>query len=69
MKGRTDRSKDILRRDDLSFTILSDLNPIEFFWKCITRIIFIFEIENRDELIDIVRYDFFGLTQIFPSHK
>jgi len=31
MKGRTDRSRDILRRDDLSSTILSRLKPYRTF--------------------------------------
>jgi len=39
-----------------------DLNPIEFLWKSIKRIISIAEIENKDELMDIVRDAFFGLT-------
>ena len=39
-----------------------DLNPIEFLWKSIKRIISISEIENKDELIDIVEDAFFGLT-------
>lgn len=39
-----------------------DLNPIEFLWKSIKRIISIAEIENKDELMDVVRDAFFGLT-------
>jgi len=39
-----------------------DLNPIEFLWKSIKRIISIAEIENKDELMNIVRDAFFGLT-------
>ena len=39
-----------------------DLNPIEFIWKSIKRILSISEIENREELMDIVRDAFFGLT-------
>jgi len=39
-----------------------DLNPIEFVWKSIKRILSVSEIENREELIDIVKDAFFGLT-------
>jgi len=39
-----------------------DLNPIEFVWKSIKRILSVSEIENREELTDIVKDAFFGLT-------
>jgi putative transposase len=39
-----------------------DLNPIEFIWKSIKRILSISEIENREGLMDIVKDAFFGLT-------
>ena len=39
-----------------------DLNPIEYLWKSIKRIISISEIDNREELIKIVRDSFFSLT-------
>lgn len=39
-----------------------DLNPIEYLWKSIKRIISISEIDNKEELITIVRNSFFSLT-------
>ena len=39
-----------------------DLNPIEILWKSIEKIISIAETENKDELMDVVRSAFFGLT-------
>jgi transposase len=39
-----------------------DLNPIEFIWKSIKRILSVNEIENREELTNIVKDTFFGLT-------
>ena len=38
-----------------------DLNPIEYLWKSIKRIISVSKIENRHELIAIVRDGFFSL--------
>jgi putative transposase len=38
------------------------LNPIEYLWKSIKRIISISEIDNKEELIAIVRNSFFSLT-------
>jgi putative transposase len=38
-----------------------DLNPIEYLWKSIKRIISVSEIENKYELIAIVRDGFFSL--------
>jgi putative transposase len=39
-----------------------DLNPIEYLWKSIKRIISISEIDNREGLIKIVTDGFFSLT-------
>ena len=39
-----------------------DLNPIEYLWKSIKRIISISEIEDKEELIKTVRDGFFSLT-------
>lgn len=39
-----------------------DLNPIEYLWKSIKRIISISEIENREELLGIVRSSFYSLA-------
>ena len=39
-----------------------DLNPIEYLWKSIKRLISISEIESKRELIEIVKQSFFDLT-------
>lgn len=39
-----------------------DLNPIEYLWKSIKRIISISKIENKLELIEIVKESFFGMA-------
>lgn len=39
-----------------------DLNPIEYIWKSIKRIISISEIENKEELLKIVKDSFYGLA-------
>ena len=39
-----------------------DLNPIEYLWKSIKRIISISDIENKEELLKIVRDNFYGLA-------
>ena len=42
-----------------------DLNPIEYLWKSIKRIISVSMIESKEELMDIVRRSFFDLTSVF----
>ncbi len=44
-----------------------DLNPIEYLWKNIKRIISISSIESKDELLEIVRNNFFGMTASLSS--
>ena len=39
-----------------------DLNPIEYLWKSIKKIISISEIETKEELLEIVRDNFCGLA-------
>jgi putative transposase len=39
-----------------------DLNPIEYLWKSIKRVVSISKIENKQELIDIVRDCFIDLA-------
>ncbi len=39
-----------------------DLNPIEYIWKSIKRIISISEIENKEELLKIVKDSFYSLA-------
>jgi putative transposase len=46
-----------------------DLNPIEYLWKSIKRIISSSEIENKLELIEIVRDSFLGLTASLSSAR
>jgi putative transposase len=46
-----------------------DLNPIEYLWKSIKRIISISEIENKLELIEIVRDSFFSLAGSLSSAR
>jgi putative transposase len=46
-----------------------DLNPIEYLWKSIKRIISVSKIENKHELIAIVRDGFFGLGANLSSAK
>jgi putative transposase len=46
-----------------------DLNPIEYLWKSIKRIISISKIESKDELLEIVRTSFFGLTGSLSSAR
>ena len=46
-----------------------DLNPIEYLWKSIKRIISISSIESTDELLEIVRDSFFGMTASLSSAR
>jgi putative transposase len=46
-----------------------DLNPIEYLWKSIKRIISVSNIESKQELLDIVRDGFFGLTSNLSSAR
>jgi putative transposase len=46
-----------------------DLNPIECLWKSIKRIISISSIESTDELLQIVRDSFFGMTASLSSAR
>jgi len=46
-----------------------DLNPIEYLWKSIKRIISISSIESTDELLQIVRDSFFGMTASLSSAR
>ena len=46
-----------------------DLNPIEYLWKSIKRIISASEIENKLELIEIVRDSFLGLAANLSSAR
>lgn len=46
-----------------------DLNPIEYLWKSIKRIISVSEIENKLELIEIVKDSFFALTTSLSSAR
>ena len=39
-----------------------DLNPIEYLWKSIKRVVSISKIENKQELVDIVRECFIDLA-------
>jgi putative transposase len=39
-----------------------DLNPIEYLWKSIKRVVSISKIENKQELVDIVRERFIDLA-------
>ena len=46
-----------------------DINPIEYLWKSIKRIISSSEIENKLELVEIVRDSFLGLTASLSSAR
>jgi putative transposase len=46
-----------------------DLNPIEYLWKSIKRIISISSIESKDELLEIVRDSFFSMTASLSSAR
>jgi len=46
-----------------------DLNPIEYLWKRIKRIISISSIESKDELLEIVRGSFFGMAASLSSAR
>jgi putative transposase len=46
-----------------------DLNPIEYLWKSIKRIISISSIESKDELHEIVRGSFFGMAASLSSAR
>jgi putative transposase len=46
-----------------------DLNPIEYLWKSIKRIISISSIESKDELLKIVRDSFFDMTASLSSAR
>jgi len=48
---------------------LPDLNPIEYLWKSIKRIISISDIESKQELLVIVRKNFIGLTTNLSSAR
>ena len=46
-----------------------DLNPIEYLWKSLKRIISISSIESKDELLEIVRDNFFDMTASLSSAR
>jgi putative transposase len=46
-----------------------DLNPIEYLWKSIKRIVSISEIENKLELIETVKDSFFSLAGSLSSAR
>jgi transposase len=46
-----------------------DLNPIEYLWKSIKRLISISHIESKQELIEIVRQSFFKLALNLSSAR
>lgn len=46
-----------------------DLNPIEYLWKNIKRIISISSIESKNELLKIVRESFFDMTASLSSAR
>ena len=46
-----------------------DLNPIEYLWKSIKRLISISHIESKQELIEIVMQGFFDLTSSLSSAR
>ena len=46
-----------------------DLNPIEYLWKNIKRIISISSIESKNELLEIVRESFFDMTASLSSAR
>ena len=46
-----------------------DLNPIEYLWKNIKRIISISSIKSKDELLEIVRDSFFDMTAGLSSAR
>ena len=46
-----------------------DLNPIEFLWKSVKRLISISRIESKQELIEIVKQSFFDLTANLSSAR
>ncbi len=46
-----------------------DLNPLEFLWKSIKRIISTSEIENKQALVETVRDGFFNLTANLSSAR
>lgn len=46
-----------------------DLNPIEYLWKSIKRVISISNIENKRELLEIVRDCFFDMTSSLSSAR
>ncbi len=46
-----------------------DLNPIEYLWKSIKRLISISHIESKQELIEIVRQSFLDLTSNLSSAR
>jgi len=46
-----------------------DLNPLEYLWKSIKRIISISEIENKQVLVETIKDNFFGLTANLSSAR
>jgi putative transposase len=46
-----------------------DLNPIEYLWKSIKRVISISNIESKLELLEIVRDGFFDMTSNLSSAR
>jgi transposase len=46
-----------------------DLNPIEFLWKSVKRLISISRIESKQELVEIVKQSFFDLTANLSSAR
>lgn len=50
-------------------TYSPDLNPIEYLWKSIKRIISVSRIESKNELLAIVRDSFFDMTASLSSAR
>ena len=46
-----------------------DLNPIEYLWKSIKRVVSVSRIENKGELLEIVRNAFFDMTASLSSAR
>ena len=46
-----------------------DLNPIEYLWKSIKRVVSVSRIENKGELLEIVRNAFFDMTESLSSAR
>ena len=56
------------KASELNITLIY-LPPIEYIWKSIKRIISISSIESTDELLQIVRDSFFGMTASLSSAR